>query len=49
LRHWDAHYANEQERERARAENARAGWYDLNEPAVTARPDDVWYRPAASA
>ncbi len=49
LRHWDAHYANEQEREIARAENARAGWYDLNEPAVTARPDDVWYRPAASA
>ena len=43
LRHWDAHYASEQEREIARAENARAGWHDLNAPADTARPDDAWF------
>ncbi|HSW12119.1 MAG TPA: fatty acid desaturase [Solimonas sp.] len=31
LRHWDRHYASPQELEIARAENARAGWHDLNE------------------
>lgn len=47
LRHWDAHYASEQELEIARAENARAGWHDLNEPVYIERPDDAWYgRPA---
>lgn len=35
LRDWDENYASPQEREIARAENARAGWHDLNEsPAV---------------
>ncbi|TAM09354.1 MAG: hypothetical protein EPN72_00635 [Nevskiaceae bacterium] len=30
LKDWDAHYATPQEREIAYAENARAGWHDLN-------------------
>ena len=28
LKHWDEHYATQQERELARAENLRAGWVD---------------------
>ena len=32
LRDWDERFANQQERELAQAENARAGWHDLNEP-----------------
>ncbi len=32
LRDWDERYADPQEREIARAENARAGWHDLNQP-----------------
>lgn len=31
LRNWDRNYATVQEREIARAENARAGWHDLNQ------------------
>ncbi|WP_428313332.1 fatty acid desaturase [Hydrocarboniphaga sp.] len=31
LKDWDERYANQQEREIARAENARAGWHDLND------------------
>lgn len=31
LHHWDEHYASPQERELAYAENARAGWHDLND------------------
>ena len=30
LKHWDEHYANEQEREIAARENIRAGWLELN-------------------
>lgn len=32
LKHWDDHYATQQEREIAWRENARAGWHDLNPP-----------------
>lgn len=32
LKHWDQHYATEQEREIARRENERAGWHELNTP-----------------
>jgi len=38
LRNWDEQYASPQEREIARAENARAGWHDLNESPVAAPP-----------
>ncbi|MFT4919341.1 MAG: hypothetical protein ACI8RU_001960 [Zhongshania aliphaticivorans] len=30
LKHWDEHYANDQEREIGARENARAGWHELN-------------------
>ena len=33
LKHWDDHYASPQEREIAQAENARAGWHELNRDA----------------
>lgn len=36
LRDWDERYATPQEREIAYAENARAGWHDLNEPKAVA-------------
>lgn len=37
LKHWDEHYANEQEKEIAYRENARAGWHDLNDGSFAYR------------
>lgn len=37
LQHWDAHYANPQERELAEVENVRAGWSDINPALSTAK------------
>lgn len=41
LRDWDERYASPQELEIARAENARAGWHDLNEAPLAGRSMDA--------